>query len=70
MLTVRQIEVLTCLCRGKGNKEIASDFGLSVKTVKTHTAQFQGAGVVNRTQAVITAQRMGMLYTSARRART
>jgi len=62
MLTVRQIEVLTCLCRGKGNKEIASDFGLSVKTVKTHiSAIFKVLGVVNRTQAVITAQRMGML---------
>jgi len=62
MLTVRQIEVLTCLCRGKGNKEIASDFGLSVKTVKTHiSAIFKVLGVVNRTQAVITAQRMGVL---------
>jgi DNA-binding NarL/FixJ family response regulator len=36
LLTVRQIEVLTFLCRGKGNKEIAADFGLSEKTVKTH----------------------------------
>ena len=62
LLTVRQIEVLTSLCRGKGNKEIASDFGLSVKTVKTHvSAIFKVLGVVNRTQAVIAARRMGLL---------
>lgn len=62
LLTVRQIEVLTSLCRGKGNKEIASDFGLSVKTVKTHvSAIFKVLGVVNRTQAVLAARRMGLL---------
>src|SRR5207244_6426248 len=38
VLTVRQIEVLTFMCRGKGNKEIAGDFGLSEKTVKTHVS--------------------------------
>jgi two-component system nitrate/nitrite response regulator NarL len=53
-LTVRQIEVLTFLCRGKGNKEIAADFGLSEKTVKTHlSAIFKVLRVVNRTQAVL-----------------
>src|SRR5262249_19509238 len=50
LLTVRQIEILTSLCQGKGNKEIATDFGLSVKTVKTHvSAIFKVLGVVNRT---------------------
>jgi two-component system nitrate/nitrite response regulator NarL len=62
LLTVRQIEVLTFLCRGKGNKEIAADFGLSEKTVKTHlSAIFKVLGVINRTQAVLAAQRMGLL---------
>lgn len=62
LLTVRQIEVLTHMCRGKGNKEIASDFGLSEKTVKTHVAAiFKAFGVVNRTQAVLAARRVGIL---------
>ena len=60
-LTVRQIEVLTFLCQGKGNKEIASDFGLSEKTVKTHlSAIFKVLRVVNRTQAVLAARKMGL----------
>jgi len=60
-LTVRQIEVLTFLCQGKGNKEIAADFGLSEKTVKTHlSAIFKVLRVVNRTQAVLAARRMGL----------
>ena len=62
LLTVRQIEVLTHMCRGKGNKEIASDFGLSEKTIKTHVAAiFKVFGVVNRTQAVLAARRVGLL---------
>ena len=60
-LTVRQIEVLGFLCQGKGNKEIASDFGLSEKTVKTHlSAIFKVLRVVNRTQAVLAARRLGL----------
>jgi DNA-binding NarL/FixJ family response regulator len=60
-LTVRQIEVLGNLCQGKGNKEIAADFGLSEKTVKTHlSAIFKVLRVVNRTQAVLAARRLGL----------
>jgi two-component system, NarL family, nitrate/nitrite response regulator NarL len=60
-LTVRQIEVLSFLCQGKGNREIAADFGLSEKTVKTHlSAIFKVLRVVNRTQAVLAARRMGL----------
>ena len=60
-LTVRQIEVLTFLCQGKGNKKIAADFGLSEKTVKTHlSAIFKVLRVVNRTQAVLAARRLGL----------
>jgi DNA-binding NarL/FixJ family response regulator len=60
-LTVRQIEVLGFLCQGKANKEIAADFGLSEKTVKTHlSAIFKVLKVVNRTQAVLAARRLGL----------
>lgn len=62
LLTARQLEILTFMGRGKANKEIAADFGLSEKTVKTHlSAIFKALGVVNRTQAVLAAQRMGLL---------
>jgi len=61
-MTVRQLEVLSRLCQGKTNKQIAMDLGLSEKTVKAHvTAIFKILGVVNRTQAVLVARRIGMI---------
>jgi DNA-binding NarL/FixJ family response regulator len=60
--TARQIEVLTGVCEGKTNKQVATELGLSEKTVKAHvTAIFKILGVENRTQAVLTARRLGML---------
>jgi DNA-binding NarL/FixJ family response regulator len=64
LLTLRQLEVLSRLCQGKTNKQIATDLGLSEKTVKAHvTAIFKVLGVVNRTQAVLVARRIGMITT-------
>jgi DNA-binding NarL/FixJ family response regulator len=64
LLTLRQLEVLSRLCQGKTNKQIATELGLSEKTVKAHvTAIFKVLGVVNRTQAVLVARRMGMITT-------
>jgi two-component system, NarL family, nitrate/nitrite response regulator NarL len=61
-LTVRQLEVLSRVCQGKTNKQIATELGLSEKTVKAHvTSIFKVLGVVNRTQAVLAARRLGML---------
>lgn len=61
-LTLRQLQVLSRVCQGKTNKQIASELGLSEKTVKAHvTAIFKILGVVNRTQAVLVARRMGMI---------
>jgi DNA-binding NarL/FixJ family response regulator len=60
--TTRQVEVLTGVCEGKTNKQVATDLGLSEKTVKAHvTAIFKILGVENRTQAVLVARRLGML---------
>ncbi|MBV8740195.1 MAG: response regulator transcription factor [Sinobacteraceae bacterium] len=60
-LTQRQIEVLGRICEGKTNKQIALELGLSEKTIKAHvTAIFKALGVVNRTQAVLVAQRAGV----------
>lgn len=62
LLTLRQLQVLSRVCQGKTNKQVASELGLSEKTVKAHvTAIFKILGVVNRTQAVLVARRMGML---------
>ncbi len=60
-MTLRQLEVLSRLCQGKTNKQIATELGLSEKTVKAHvTAIFKILGVVNRTQALLVARRIGM----------
>jgi DNA-binding NarL/FixJ family response regulator len=62
LLTLRQLEVLSRLCQGKTNKQVATELGLSEKTVKAHvTAIFKVLGVVNRTQAVLAARRIGMI---------
>jgi two-component system, NarL family, nitrate/nitrite response regulator NarL len=62
LLTLRQVEVLSRVCQGKTNKQIATELGLSEKTVKAHvTAIFKVLGVVNRTQAVLVARRVGMM---------
>jgi two-component system nitrate/nitrite response regulator NarL len=62
LLTLRQLEVLSRVCQGKTNKQIATELGLSEKTVKAHvTAIFKVLGVVNRTQAVLVARRVGMM---------
>ncbi|WDD92499.1 response regulator transcription factor [Burkholderia sp. FERM BP-3421] len=61
-LTVRQIEVLRCVCEGLANKTIAAHLGLSEKTVKAHiTAIFRALNVVNRTQAAIAAREAGLI---------
>src|SRR3569833_3927719 len=64
LLTLRELEVLSRVCQGKTNKLIATELGLSEKTVKAHvTAIFKVLGVVNRTQAVLVARRVGMITT-------
>jgi DNA-binding NarL/FixJ family response regulator len=60
-LSLRQMEVLTRLCQGLPNKVIAKELDLSEKTVKWHvTTIFRALGVVNRTQAVLAAKRLGL----------
>ncbi len=55
----RQAEVLGLLCEGKSNKEIAATLNMSGNTVRTHiSAIFNILGVRNRTEAVITGNRL------------
>jgi two-component system nitrate/nitrite response regulator NarL len=62
LLTPRQIEVLQCIGQGLPNKTIASQLGLSEKTVKVHiTAIFKVLKVVNRTQSVTAGRKAGLI---------
>ena len=61
-LTYRQSQVLDLIAQGKSNKQIAFDMGVSESTVKLHiNALLRSLRVNNRTQAVITAQKMGII---------
>jgi len=62
-LSSREREVLSLLARGKTNKEIAAELGISVATVKCHVSvilmRLQAA---DRTQAVVTALQRGLVH--------
>ena len=61
-LTNRQSQVLDLIAQGKSNKQIAYDMGVSEATVKLHiNALLRSLKVNNRTQAVITAQKIGLI---------
>lgn len=61
-LTNRQSQVLDLIAQGKSNKQIAYDMGVSESTVKLHiNALLRSLNVSNRTQAVVTAQKMGII---------
>ncbi len=61
-LTPRQHEVLTLMAQGLQNRAIAIELGMPEATVKVHVkGVLQKLGVNNRTHAVMTAVRLGML---------
>ena len=61
-LTNRQSQVLDLIAQGKSNKQIAYEMGVSEATVKLHiNALLRSLKVNNRTQAVVTAQKMGII---------
>lgn len=60
-LTERQVDVLRLLAAGKPNKTICRELQMSEGTVKTHiNAIYRNLGVVNRTEAALEAQRLGL----------
>ena len=62
VLTARQSQVLDLIAQGKSNKQIAYDMGVSESTVKLHiNALLRSLHVSNRTQAVVTAQKIGLI---------
>lgn len=61
-LTPREMDVLRLLGKGYRNREIAESLGLSPTTVKTHVARiFKRLEVSDRTDAVVTAFRLGII---------
>ena len=61
-LTNRQSQVLELVAQGLSNKQIAYEMGVSEATVKLHiNALLRAVGATNRTQAVIIAQKMGLI---------
>jgi NarL family two-component system response regulator LiaR len=62
LLTPREAEVLALIARGRSNKVIARELGVSEKTVKTHVSNLLGKlGVTDRTQAALYAVREGLV---------
>jgi len=61
-LTPRELEVLSCIARGMSNKEAAVDLNLAEGTVKIHLSKvLNKLGVGDRTQAVLTAVKRGII---------
>lgn len=61
-LTLRQLEVLKLLGQGRSNKEISAALAIADRTVRAHlTELFRTLKVASRTQAILAAQRLGLL---------
>jgi two-component system NarL family response regulator len=61
-LSERELVVLRLMADGKSNKEIANELDISDKTIKNHIHHiFQKLHVTDRTKAVISAVRMGII---------
>jgi DNA-binding NarL/FixJ family response regulator len=61
-LSAREIEVLTAVARGQGNKQVARALHISETTVKTHLLHiYAKLGVGDRTAAVTTALARGII---------
>jgi DNA-binding NarL/FixJ family response regulator len=61
-LTPRELEVLAELARGRANKAIAFELGVSERTVKTHVSNILAKlGFTDRTQAAIYAVEHGLV---------
>ena len=61
-LTLRQIDVMAMVSRGKSNKEIARELGMSDNTVRAHLAAiFREMGAHSRTEVAALAHKQGII---------
>ena len=61
-LTERQLQVLSMICQGMSNREIADQLGITEITAKSHVGGiFRELHVASRTQAVLVAQKLGLV---------
>jgi two-component system, NarL family, response regulator len=61
-LTPRELVTLRSMAQGKSNKEVATELGISERTVKTHLGHlFEKLGVTSRTEAVKVASHRGLV---------
>ena len=61
-LTSRETDVLKLLAKGRSNKEIGTDLFISETTVKSHVrSMFTKLHVMSRTEAIVAANRRGLL---------
>ena len=61
-LSAREREVLSLIVKGKSNKEIATDLGITESTVKCHVSVIlMRLNVSDRTQAVVSALQRGLI---------
>jgi len=62
-LSAREREVLDLIVRGRSNKEIATELGITESTVKCHVSVIlMRLNVEDRTQAVVTALQRGLVH--------
>ena len=67
-LTERETVVLRLLVQGQSNKEMARDLQIAEDTIKTHVKHILAKlGVQSRTQAVLSAIRLGLVSTEQRK---
>jgi DNA-binding NarL/FixJ family response regulator len=61
-LSPRETEILLLLSKGLGNKQISDELDINIRTVKSHIVDiFDKLKVYNRTEAVTTALRLGLI---------
>ena len=64
-LTSRELEILKLIARGFGNKQIAQELNIGIRTVKSHLVDlFNKLKISSRTEAVIVGLRAGFLKTA------
>jgi len=61
-VSARELEVLALLGKGKSNREVAAELAITEATVKGHVSNILvKLGATDRTQAVITAVKRGLV---------